>query len=190
MDKVSRVLILYSRLINGETINKLAFCEEFEYNSRSFDRDIEDVRLFLSESYSAKELLYNRSENCYYLSGEKRVELELVEYSIIERILIDSGTLRKDELSQLLAHLATNTERTHTLQQGTAQLLETYAEPAHAKKMIKIYGDLTIVIKNKSVIKIKYKSESEYEYIEIIPFRIFYRDKHFYLYVPNNRTIN
>lgn len=181
MDKVTRVLILYSRLINGETINKLAFCEEFEYNGRSFDRDIEDVRLFLSEIYSAKELIYDRPSNCYYLSGSKRVELESVEYSVIERVMVDSEVLRRDELSELLSHLAANTENYSLLKNTAAQLLNTYREPEHGRALLKIYSDLTVVIRNKSVIKLKYSSADEYVYREVIPCYLFYRDKHFYL---------
>ena len=49
MDKITRLLILYSSLINGDEINKTMFCFENDCSPRSFDRDIEDIRLFLSE---------------------------------------------------------------------------------------------------------------------------------------------
>lgn len=44
------MLLLYSSLLNGEEINKTIFCFENDCSPRSFDRDIEDIRLFLSES--------------------------------------------------------------------------------------------------------------------------------------------
>lgn len=46
MDKITRMLILYSSLMNGEEINKTIFCFENDCSPRSFDRDIEDIRLF------------------------------------------------------------------------------------------------------------------------------------------------
>ena len=61
MDKITRVLFLYSKLMKGEGVNKAVFCVENDCSPRAFDRDIEDVRLYLSESYSASELIYDRS---------------------------------------------------------------------------------------------------------------------------------
>ena len=68
-----------------------------ESTGRTFDRDIEDVRLYLSEDYSTKEVIYDRSNNCYVLSGVTKQDLEISEYRFIERLLIQSELLRKDE---------------------------------------------------------------------------------------------
>ena len=48
MDKITRLLLLYSKLTKGEKINKTIFCLENDCSPRTFDRDIEDVRLHLS----------------------------------------------------------------------------------------------------------------------------------------------
>ena len=93
VDKVSRILLLYSKLIRGESVNKLSFCMETDSNSRAFDRDIEDVRLFLSESYNTQELIYDRIQKCYYLSGVIKQNLEMTEYRFLERLLIQSAML-------------------------------------------------------------------------------------------------
>ena len=68
-DKNTRVLSLYYKLLIGKFINKQEFCMEHGITERSFDRDIEDVRLFLSEEQSYSELLYDRQKNAYYLSN-------------------------------------------------------------------------------------------------------------------------
>ena len=67
MDKITRLLLLYSRLISGEKVNKKSFCNEVQCLPRSFDRDIEDIRLFLSELYISDELVYSRTSNAYFL---------------------------------------------------------------------------------------------------------------------------
>jgi hypothetical protein len=59
---------MYSKLLQGETISKARFCLETECHSRSFDRDIEDIRLFLSESYNTSELIYDRRKGGYFLT--------------------------------------------------------------------------------------------------------------------------
>ena len=105
MDKITRILLLYSRLINGEKVNKNAFCLETDCQPRSFDRDIEDIRWYFNEALENNKLLYNRSENIYYLKESCRTELEIMEYELIERLLLDTGVLRQDEMSELLEHL-------------------------------------------------------------------------------------
>lgn len=80
MDKLTRLLWLYSKLLNGEEVNKWSFCLEADCQSRSFDRDIEDIRMFLSETYQVANLLYSRSENTYYLTAGQRQPLEMMEY--------------------------------------------------------------------------------------------------------------
>lgn len=71
MDKITRMLMLYSSLMNGEEINKTIFCFENDCSPRSFDRDIKDIRLFLSESFSVLGLNYNRKITPIILRGRK-----------------------------------------------------------------------------------------------------------------------
>ena len=182
MDKITRTLLLYSRLINGEKINKFTFCMETDSIPRTFDRDIEDVRLYLSETFDARELLYDRSEKVYYLSGVSRKELELVEYQLLERILLDSRVLRKDELEGLLQHILSNTEKTMNHLKKQKDLLHLYEEPSHRKALLKMHSDLEIMINNKSVIEIEYMLENETKNnIEVIPCYLKYKDGCIYL---------
>ena len=67
IDKVTRILILYSRLIEGRKIEKKTFCEDMKINRRTFDRDIEDIRACFSEMYTGEEVVYDRNEDSYYM---------------------------------------------------------------------------------------------------------------------------
>lgn len=156
MDKITRLLLLYSKLIQGEKINKTMFCMEADCLTRSFDRDIEDIRLYLSDAFSSKELLYNRQENAYYMSGGYRTAIEPMEYLFIERILLDASILRQDELIGLLSHLFSNIENPGILLNYQKTSSEQYDEPLHQKAILKMHGDLVTTIKNYSVIKMRY----------------------------------
>ncbi|MCC8075173.1 MAG: hypothetical protein LIO95_04395 [Clostridiales bacterium] len=96
MDKNTRLLLLYSKLMQGESVNKLIFCMETDSHPRSFDWDIEDIRLYLSETFSGEELRYNKRENAYSLTGVRQQPLETMEYLFVERLLLDTGVLRED----------------------------------------------------------------------------------------------
>ena len=71
MDKITRMLMLYSSLMNGEEINKTIFCFENDCSPRSFDRDIKDIRLFLSESFSVLGLIIIGKITPIILRGRK-----------------------------------------------------------------------------------------------------------------------
>lgn len=45
-DKVSRVLSLYSQLMEGRIIKKSVAAQKYGVNERSIQRDIEDIRAF------------------------------------------------------------------------------------------------------------------------------------------------
>ena len=49
--KISRVLSLYTKLINGETINKADAANLYGVNERSIQRDISDIRYYLKKKY-------------------------------------------------------------------------------------------------------------------------------------------
>ena len=66
-DKVTRILTMYARLIEGRKINKQSYCMDMNIDRRTFDRDIEDIRLFLSETFSNDELIYDWKNESYHL---------------------------------------------------------------------------------------------------------------------------
>ena len=59
-DKITRILILYKQLCDGVEVDKASFCIEHGISERSFDRDIEDIRLFLNEIYSGDDVIYDK----------------------------------------------------------------------------------------------------------------------------------
>ena len=182
MDKITRILLLFSKLLNGEKINKLSFCMETDSLPRTFDRDIEDIRLFLSEIFLNEELVYNRLDNVYYFSKSQRKPLESTEYLFLERVLLDTRALRLDEMHELMKHILQNTERFNN--DSFSEKLDSfkYNEPLHKKALLKMNGDLSKTIKNKAAININYIKMNE-EIIErkIIPCLIRYDLGYLYL---------
>ena len=161
VDKVTRMLILYSELMRGEKINKTVFCFQNDCSYRTFERDVEDIRLFLSESFSIMELSYDKISNSYYIDGAKSSGLEPLEYLFVESVLKDTAILRNDEMERLLSHLLSNTENSRSL----VSLIENfvYASPSHGKPLLKIHSDLLSIIAQKMYINIKYFCENGYE---------------------------
>lgn len=178
MDKIERLLLLYTKLITGEQVNKTLFCFEYECSPRTFERDIEAIRLYLSDSFSFSELRYDRVQNVYYIAGTKRTFLEPTEYLLLEHLLYDSAVLRKDEFAILLQHLLENTERGKRLNAEKEMICSTYRSPVHNKALLKMHGDLTNMIREQKCIDINYEEQNTYE---LIPCEIAFDHEYLYL---------
>lgn len=156
-------------------------CFENDCSTRSFDRDIEDIRLFLSETYSTTELKYNRINNTYYIEGAKKQELEVMEYLFIEKILRDVSILRNDEFSILISHLLFNTRDTFKELASNDERYSLYKPPNHNKALLKIYGDLELAIRNQKYIRMVYQDNIGKQYkSDMIPGAIRYNAGHLY----------
>ena len=105
IDKNSRMLGLYHQLIAGKHIDKQSYCAENEITERSFDRDIEDVRLFLCEEHSYCELIYDRNSKSYYLTHTigKSLPGELTLY--LADVIFLQKNLSEDEMNGMLLSL-------------------------------------------------------------------------------------
>lgn len=170
MDKVTRLLLLYSKLVKGEEVNKTIFCFENDCSPRTFDRDIENIRVYLSEAFYPGELKYERSTNTYYIERVRRTLLEPMEYLLLEHILKDSAVLRKDEFDILSMHLLENTEKARSLEGERKEICNGYESPLHNKALLKMHGDLISIIRSHKCIKIKYfKSNGDEVHQKVIP---------------------
>lgn len=101
-NKATRVLMLYHRLLQGEHIDKAGFSVEHGINERTFDRDIEDIRVFLSNIYSVEEVVYDVKTKTYSMTEGKLKPLDRMEATIILKILLSSESLREDEMKGLI----------------------------------------------------------------------------------------
>lgn len=71
-------VLLYTRLMNGELINKQQFADEFEVNERTIQRDIDDIRHFLDvialETGCRNYVVYDRQEKGFRLENIYKIE--------------------------------------------------------------------------------------------------------------------
>ena len=65
--KMKRVLGLYTRLKNGEVVNKAREAQTCGVNERSIQRDIDDIRAFIREEKKDERIIYNRVKKGYLL---------------------------------------------------------------------------------------------------------------------------
>ncbi len=132
-DKVTRVLIMYQRLLHGNKIDKQMFMFEHDIDRRSFERDIDDIRLFLSENYTGSELLYDREERVYYMTNLTVSRMHLPEAFAIAKMISNSSAFRRDEVYGMLNALisALSPSEAKVLERECSEELKIYREPEH-----------------------------------------------------------
>lgn len=184
IDKITRVLILYNRLIKGENINKTSFAIENGINERSVDRDIEDIRMFLSEIYSTHELLFNRISGTYYMTGCNNAEVTGVELMALLKILISSRAFTKNEMEGLLSGIVSlvSDYKGKELIEIVRNEVENYKQPLHGKAILKLQWDLNRCILNRRKIEIEYYKQNSEKVERIVsPLSVVFSEYYFYL---------
>ena len=92
--KIERVLDLYTKLLSGVLINKSEEARNYGVNTRSIQRDIDDIRSFLDmagiNSGQMNTVLYDRRHRGYRLEKNSRLMLKNSEILAVCKILLDS----------------------------------------------------------------------------------------------------
>lgn len=158
MDKTSKVLILFYRLLDGEHIHKDLFAMEYGAAGRSVDRYIRTVRDMLVDIHAPHELLFDPAENAYCLTGiEKAVIPKEYALSIILAVL-GTGAFCKGEIEEILHSLVRSLpscERS-AVAESARSLARGYTEPIHGKQLVKMQWDLCCCIRRRQKILLAY----------------------------------
>lgn len=114
MSQTTRILMIYQRLMTGRVVNKAQLALEFGTTERSIDRDILAIRLFLSDSFSGLELVYDRKENGYQLKNLRvKQEIGLGECYLLSKLLLNSQAVRSDEQQRTVENLLSQLSNAH-----------------------------------------------------------------------------
>ena len=93
-DKISRVLQIYSKLMEGYVVKKTEEAQYYGVNERSIQRDIEDIRNFLDMDSkrmgTEKTVIYDRQCKGYRLETLYKLKLRNSEVLALCKILLDS----------------------------------------------------------------------------------------------------
>lgn len=158
MDKITRMLFLYQRLMRGEVIDKTRYTMKFGVTERSFDRDVQTFRNFLSETYSHLELIYDPDSYGYRLKNlQIKHEIQCGECYILIKLLLDSKPLHTGDqagiveilLSQLSPEMR---ERIMPVLAHTPSIPDCFE-----KASVKMVGDLLFSIERKDQILLQFE---------------------------------
>lgn len=184
MDKSTRILILFYKLMQGENINKHVFIEKYKLNERSFERDVKTIRNFLMEIHVASELLFDRKNKYYYLLNWNKNKFTSVEVIVLLKILLGTRALNKVEMRTVVNSIKSmlNPVEKKELLYAIYDEMENYIAPVHNKMLLEYINRLNCLIYQRYKIEIKYRKVNEkIVQKKIIPISFIFSEFYFYL---------
>ena len=103
--KSMRTLMIYARLSAGEMPSKAALAGEYGVTERSIQRDMETLRAFFVEQHLGQDIVFDRMAQGYRLVNTIPKGLSNSEILAVCKILLDSRSMRRDEMMPLLDKL-------------------------------------------------------------------------------------
>ena len=162
-DQIGRVLQIYSKLLDGDIVNKAEEAARYGVNERSIQRDIDNIRNFLDEDSErtgiVNTVVYDRNEKGYRLETIYQMRLQNSEVLALCKILLDSRAFTKPEMTEMLDKLISccvpmvNQKRVKELIRNEEFH---YVEPRHKTKFIDTMWDLGQAISESKYIEIDY----------------------------------
>lgn len=73
-DKAVRILSLYKRLSEGKIIIKRDEAAEFDVTERTIQRDLDDIRCFMTERHLYEDIVYDHKRKGHILIQPKKNE--------------------------------------------------------------------------------------------------------------------
>lgn len=184
--KSERLLQIYSKLVSGEILKKKELAQHFHVTERSIQRDIEALRCFFAEEGLLQDVVYDKKARSYRMENPALRTLENSEILAVCKILLESRSMRRDEmfpiLDKLIACCVPERNR-KAVQELLANEKYHYIEPRHGQPVLNGMWELGQAIQNHQIIEIEYERLKEPRLVKrkVKPVGIMFSEYYFYL---------
>lgn len=183
--KSMRILTIYARLLDGKILKKSNLADEFGVTTRSIQRDIESLRAFLSEEMMGRDVIYDAKEKGYRLEQAHSDKLSNSEILAVCKILLESRSMRKDEMMPILEKLldcCVPESNKKAVKKLIANEQYHYVQPQHNKCILNGLWDIGQAIEQNRIIEMNYKkTRGDIVKRTIEPVGLIFSEYYFYL---------
>lgn len=188
-NKALRVLSMYQKLMNNQIVNKAEEAAAYGVNSRTIQRDIDDIRGFLETTDSAgisKQIVYDQKERGYRLEEVYDENLTAGEALAVCKILIDSRAFPKDKMKKLIYQIVGSSvpepEQKHIYELVNNELFH-YIEPRHKTDCSEMLWQIGEAVRTNHYIEIEYQRTKDKSIVtrRLRPAAIMFSEYYFYL---------
>lgn len=189
-DKAERVLSIYSRLREGQIIDKEAESNRYGVAQRTIQRDISDIQCFLQtqsfDTGEVHEIVFDRRAGGYRLETKLKKHLESKEILAICKVLLESRALLKEEMYPIINKLintCTDEEEKKRLKEHIGNEMHHYVELHHRRRLLDKLWKLENAVKEKRYIEIQYKKLKDSKLVtrKVKPVGVMFSEFYFYL---------
>ena len=184
--KSERLLQIYSKLVSGEILKKKELAQHFHVTERSIQRDIEALRCFFAEEGLLQDVVYDKAARGYRMGNPALRTLENSEILAVCKILLESRSMRRDEmfpiLDKLIACCVPERNR-KAVQELLANEKHHYIEPHHQQPVLNGMWELGQAIQNHPMVEIEYERLKEPRLVKrrVKPAGLMFSEYYFYL---------
>ena len=187
-----RILDMYVRFCEGKILNKLEEAHRFGVDERSIQRDIDDIRAFLSERTSGqsaddREIVYSRTQKGFLMTGIEDSIMSNSEILAVSKILLESRAFTKCEIENILSKMIAGCVPYKNMKL-VSELIGNeqyhYVELHHKSKIQDKLWDLGTEIKQCNILEITYQKQvASKELVKryVQPVAIIFSEYYFYL---------
>ena len=184
--KSDRILRIYFKLMQGEALTKKDLARHFHVTERSIQRDLGALRCFLDEQDMGQEIVYDRAAHGYRIRNALPQTLSNSEILAVCKILLESRSMRRDELLPILDKLISRCvpeKNKKAVQALIANEKHHYIEPHHRKEILSGLWEMGQAVQKSQVMEIQYERLKEPGVVtrRIQPVGIMFSEYYFYL---------
>ena len=190
INKIERVLYIYSKIMDGGLVRKPELAERFGVNERSIQRDIDDIRNYMQnnliqEGYQHS-VIYDHGKKGYRLEKISLLKLTNSELLALGKILLDSRAFPKGEMQNLLKKIilcSAPVESQKMIKEQVSNEIFHYVEPRHGVDVTKYLWEIGQAIQQNRYMEISYlrTKDKAIKKRKIKPVAIMFSEYYFYL---------
>ena len=184
--KSARLLEMYADLSQGDVLSKAELSTRYHVSERSIQRDMESLRSFIVNHNLGQEVVYDYNQKGYRLIQSNPKGLTNDEILAVCKILLESRSLRKDEMLPILDKLvecAVPAQNQKLIDDLILNETFHYIPPHHDKRILHNLWALGEAVRHQQVLEIEYERMKDHELVKrrVHPVGIMFSEYYFYL---------
>ena len=184
--KSNRLLEIYTRLVHGDVLSKATLSMKYQVSERSIQRDMESLRAFVTHQGIGQEVVYDYNQKGYRLIQSNPKGLTNDEILAVCKILLESRSLRRDEMLPILDKLvecAVPAQNQKLIDDLILNETFHYIPPHHDKRILHNLWALGEAVRHQQVLEIEYERMKDHELVKrrVQPVGIMFSEYYFYL---------
>lgn len=184
--KSARLLEMYADLSQGDVLSKAELSTRYHVSERSVQRDMESLRAFVAHQGIGQDVIYDYKQKGYRLIQSNPKGLTNDEILAVCKILLESRSLRKDEMLPILDKLvecAVPAQNQKLIDDLILNETFHYIPPHHDKRILHNLWALGEAVRHQQVLEIEYERMKDHELVKrrVHPVGIMFSEYYFYL---------